>query len=124
MVDGNKLIIHFTNPGFVDIHKDIIHKDREYLKSVLKDVIGVSLLINCEQSKNPADSVQSLNPDTSINQSKTADLNIAETTKKITSLQRHEIIDQVRELEQNGLLKNVTSILNAELQDISGTHEQ
>jgi DNA polymerase-3 subunit gamma/tau len=117
LIDGNKLLIHFTNPGFEDIHKDIIHKERDYLTSVMKDVIGLSLVINCQQSKNiTAEGQQCLTQFSEV-QSQSSFTDTALSIKNKPN-QRHETVNKIRDLEQNGLLKNVTSILQAELQDI------
>ncbi len=119
MINGNKLYVHFTNPGFADIHKAIIHKDREYLRSVMQDVIGFDLMINCEQSNEITVTILNESENVSTVQESSSSERTIKQDLSMTSKQRHEVLKKIRNLEQNGLLKNVTSILQGDLQEIS-----
>ncbi len=117
-IDGSKLLVHFTNSGFMDIHRDIVHREREYLRSVMKDITGLELFINCCQSENEL-------PDFSgnVNASSPLDTDLGKNSpagqKSPPAGTRHEIISRVRELEKTGLLKNLTTVLQAELTGVN-----
>lgn len=108
------LILQFTSSDCTEFHADMIHRESEYLRTVLKKITGFSLIIRCETISS-AGAPPNLTKSAPMIQEKNQKPAVSPVHPSQVQQQRFA---KVRDLEKNGLLKNLTEQWDAELIDV------